>query len=177
MMNRLFGKPKVGVTNVSNSPAPGASTVDTTTTASPTETVAGTTTTAVPSVVPVPVPVPSVVPSGDVTLKILNDDGTTNSIQFNLTNNKLSSPYSGGKIQIANNTKNADGTFVQGEFKDVIIDNTTGILSIQAPIVTANVPYNSGPPPPAAANPINGGSTRRRAYRPRKGTRRNRITR
>ena len=147
-----------------------------------------------PAVVPDASTVPSAVPDASTTvsaapaaagviLRVTNTDSSaTIDIQFTLDSNNKLKAINNGKFEIAT----SDGTKMINDLIFNPIDIKNGKLSIEAPIVmgsTSSSPSMGPPvgPPPGynAAKPVNisGGSKRRRAYRPRKGTRRNRITR
>ena len=118
---------------------------------------------------------PTIIPAG-VILRITNiDSSATIDIQFTLDSSNKLTAINNGKFQIAT----SDGTKMINDLIFNPIDIKNGKLSIEAPPIAISTPSSSPPPPivTTAANPVKGGSKRRRAYRPRKGTRRNRITR
>jgi len=115
-----------------------------------------------------------IVPEAGVILRVTNTDSSaTIDIQFTLDKDNKLTNIKNGKFQIAT----SDGTKTINDLNFTQIEIQNGKLSIEAPIVMSGPSF--GPPPPGynAANPVKGGSKRRRAYRPRKSTRRNRITR
>ena len=129
---------------------------------------------------------PAIIPAG-VILRITDNTNATTDIQFTLDSNNKLTAINNGKFQIAT----SDGTKPITDSDFALIEIKNGILSkapiLEGAVVLPKLPIDStssssmgpiGPPPGfTATNPVKGGSTRRRAYRPRKGTRRNRITR
>lgn len=126
---------------------------------------------------------PIITPAG-VILRVTNTDpsaSATIDIQFTLDKYNKLTKINNGNFQIA--TSDGKKPITDSDFARIEIKN--GILSIEAPAVTVlGLPQSNSNIVSSSSSPISqpppgfkGGSKRRRAYRPRKGTRRNRITR